>query len=159
MTAEEQPFAGNRDRYPTCLLAVGSLVADIISFDNKLTLRTQKQAVSQKMRRFEAFRKTLQSSCCVFKCEKCGTALQPVRESSESEIRKLRVPYRFCESCSSEYIDYIERLKGREGSDFSWQNAEWMDSWKRWIDYQWSVDRYLKSKEYQNLTAEIGPEE
>lgn len=131
-------------------------MAKIISFDDKFALRNAEQAENVKMQRFEAFRETLRCSCCISKCEKCGVFLPGVPAFGS---RKLRVPYRFCESCSREYIDYIERLKGKRDSNLSWQNAEWMESWQRWIDYQWSVDRYLKSKEYRKLAEEAGRKE
>ncbi|MBW2180598.1 MAG: hypothetical protein JRG81_09550 [Deltaproteobacteria bacterium] len=38
--------------------------------------------------------------------------------------------------------------------DCYWHNAEWLDSWRKWIDYQASVDRYLKSKEFTKLIKE-----
>jgi len=137
----------------------GSVVAEIISFDDKFALRSTRQAENERTKRFEAFRETLRCSCCISKCEKCGISLPIMPGASEYSGRKLRVPYRFCESCSREYIDYIERLKGKRDSNLSWQNAEWMESWQRWIDYQWSVDRYLKSKEYRKLAEEVGRKE
>ena len=73
----------------------------------------------------------------------------------ENNLSDPRIPYRFCESCSEEYIDYIERLKGKGDSDCYWHNDDWLEIWKRWIDYQGVIDRYLKSKEFIQLVQEL----
>jgi hypothetical protein len=65
------------------------------------------------------------------------------------------VPYNFCEACSDEYLEYIERLKGAGDPDCYWHNEAWIDAWGKWIDYQSSVDRYLKSKEFIQLINEL----
>ncbi len=74
----------------------------------------------------------------------------------DGELRKdPRVPYRFCESCSEEYIDFVERLKGGGDSDRYWHNEAWLGVWKAWIDYQSSIDNYVKSKEFIRLMKEL----
>ncbi|CAB5164794.1 hypothetical protein D3OALGA1CA_5303 [Olavius algarvensis associated proteobacterium Delta 3] len=67
----------------------------------------------------------------------------------------LRIPYRFCSVCSEEYIDYIEYLKGRIDSDRYWHNETWVEAWGKWIDYQSTIDRYIKSKEFVQLLDEL----
>jgi hypothetical protein len=52
-------------------------------------------------------------------------------------------------------LEYIERLKGRGDADCYWHNESWIDSWTKWIEYQSSVDRYIKSKEFKKLLDEL----
>jgi hypothetical protein len=133
-------------------------VANIISFKDKKDLAEEKQVAQVKKRKVLAVRKVFQCTHCAFKCEKCGTQI----EGNAEYTRKLNVPYNFCEACSDEYIDYIERLKGAGDPDCYWHNEAWIDAWGKWIDYQSSVDRYLKSKEFRRLLYELkqtGPED
>ncbi len=140
---------------------MGLKLANIISFKNKKNLAEEKEAAIIKKRKVEAVRKVFQCTHCAFKCEKCGTQID--RESSDAAeySRKLNVPYNFCEECSEEYLDYIDRLQGAGDRDCYWHNEAWMVAWGKWIDYQSSVDQYLKSKEFIQLLNELkqtGPE-
>ncbi len=69
--------------------------------------------------------------------------------------QELRVPYYFCRFCSDEYIDYIERLKGKGDKDCYWRNMNWLEKWRKWIDYQSAVDGYMRSREFKMLIKEM----
>jgi len=130
-------------------------VADIISFDDKKGIAKDKQTDQIRKRKVLAVQKVFQCSHCAYKCEKCGTQVKVQATGTPDRRRNLRVPYNFCEACSAEYVDYIDRLKGGGDPDCYWHNEAWIDAWKNWIDYQSSVDRYLKSKEFLRLLQEL----
>jgi DNA-directed RNA polymerase subunit M/transcription elongation factor TFIIS len=135
-------------------------VANIIQLDKKLKHTKEKKAEIIKKRKILAVQKVFQCMQCAFKCEKCGTHIQPEEQRQQRAISVLRTPYRFCESCAEEYADYIERLKGRGDSEYYWHNEKWVELWKKWIDYQGVINSYLKSKEFRQLLDElkdIGP--
>ena len=137
-------------------------MTNIISFKEKKGLANEKQATLIRKRKVQAVRKVFQCTHCALKCEKCGAQISGESNDTEPHQRKLNVPYNFCDECSDEYLDYIERLQGGGDPDCYWHNEAWIDSWKRWIDYQSSVDQYLKSKEFKQLLNELrqtGPEE
>ena len=133
----------------------GCPVADIISFDNKKGIAKDKQTAQIRKRKVLAVQKVFQCSHCAYKCEKCGTQVKGEEAGTPEQHRSLRVPYNFCEACSAEYVDYIERLKGGGDPDCYWHNEAWIDAWRKWIDYQSSVDSYLKSKEFLRLLHEL----
>lgn len=128
-------------------------MADVISLDEKLQLSKDKKKDLIRKRKISAVQKVLQCTHCAFKCEKCGTQMHLSYDGQR--IENPKVPYRFCESCSEEYIDYIERLKGGGDPERYWHNEAWIGTWKSWIDYQSSVDSYLKSKEFIRLMNEL----
>ena len=130
-------------------------MTNIISFKDKKDLAKEKKASLKRKRKVLAVRKVFQCSQCAFKCEKCGTQITTDSSGPAEYHRKLNVPYNFCEACAEEYSDYIERLKGAGDPDCYWHNEAWLDAWKRWIDYQSSVDRYVKSKEFIQLINEL----
>jgi hypothetical protein len=130
-------------------------MGDIISINNKLNLAKEKKAAMIRRRKIQAVQKVFQCTQCAFKCEKCGTQISQDRPDQNENPRDIRVPYRLCDSCAEEYIDYIERHKGGGDPDSYWHNEAWLALWKSWIDYQGAVDRYLKSKEFTQLVQEL----
>jgi len=130
-------------------------VTNIISLGEKLRLFKDQKAAEIHKRKILAVKKLFQCSHCAFKCEKCGTQLSTTREGTFNREPNPRIPYRFCESCSEEYLDFIERLKGGGDPDSYWHNDAWLGVWKSWIDYQSSLDNYLKSKEFLRLLREM----
>ena len=137
-------------------------MSNIISFTHKKGLAEEKQANLKKWHKVQAVRKVFQCTHCALKCEKCGTQISGDSNDTDIYQHKLNVPYNFCDECSDEYRDYIEHLKGAGDPDCYWHNGAWIDAWKKWIDYQSSVDQYLKSKEFKQLLNELkqtGPNE
>ena len=130
-------------------------MSNIISINHKLQLAKEKKADLVKKRKMLAVHKVFQCTHCAFKCEKCGSQIHIEHYRNKSENRKLRIPYRFCESCMEEYIDYMDRLSGTGNPDFFWHNEIWLEGWKKWIDYQSTMNRYLKSKEFMRLLQEL----
>ena len=131
-------------------------MADIIPLNNKLQLAKEKQTALIRRRKILAVQKIFHCTHCASKCAKCGTQITMDHHQRERE-RNLRVPYRFCETCSQEYVQYIERLKGGGDPDCYWHNEDWLYVWRSWIEYQSAVDRYLKSKEFMQLLSELKP--
>ena len=129
-------------------------MAEIISLDAKLQDAITKKHELTRRRKLQAVKKVFQCTHCSFKCEKCGTQISET-ESRSDPAHKLRVPYRFCDSCTEEYVDYIERLQGGGDADCYWHNNEWADTWQKWIDYQSAIDRYTKSKDFLDLIKEL----
>jgi hypothetical protein len=129
-------------------------MADIISFENKVGLSDTKKAEMNRQRKIRFIQKMLRRPFTSAKCEKCGIPINPDGNAAEHH---LRVPYCFCLDCSEEYIDYIEQLKGKGNPDNYWHNETWQRVWRAWIDYQNTVDQFLKSKEFKKLLKEIRP--
>lgn len=129
-------------------------MAEIISLDAKLQDAINKKHELTRRRKLNAVKKVFQCTHCSFKCEKCGTQINETKPGGDPS-NNLRVPYRFCESCSEEYVDYIERLQGGGDTDCYWHNDEWVDSWQKWIEYQSAIDRYTKSKDFLKLIKEL----
>jgi len=130
-------------------------VTKIIQLDDKLQHTKEKKAEIIRKRKILAVQKIFHCTHCAFKCEKCGTQISPGQKSKVKTDRNLKIPYRFCESCSEEYVNYIERLQGKGDPECYWHNEDWIEVWNKWIDYQSVIDRYLKSKEFGQLLEEL----
>jgi hypothetical protein len=130
-------------------------MADIIPLQAKLQHTKNKEAEIIRKRKILAVQKIFQCTHCAFKCEKCGTQISAEDKRNLDNMYEIKIPYRFCESCSEEYADYIKSLSGKGDSKYYWYNDEWLELWKKWIDYQGVMDRYLKSKEFKQLLQEL----
>lgn len=130
------------------------MMAEIIDMDNRRPLSPKAKAVIRKRRKILAVQKVFHCTRCQRKCEKCGTQIDVNTPGDEQDLQ-LRIPYRFCSSCSEEYTDYIERLKGRGDAECYWRNDDWVESWQRWIDYRGALDRFAHSKEFAKLLKEL----
>ena len=126
-------------------------MADIISLENKVRSSDTKIVEMDRRRKVKFVQRMLRPPLTVAKCEKCGTRINPTGRAIE---RRLRVPYRFCPDCSEEYVDYIEQLKGKGNPNNYWHNGTWQKLWRAWIDYQNTLDQFLKSKEFKKLIEE-----
>lgn len=127
---------------------------NIISLDKKRKLSQDKQDAIVRKRKLLAVRKVFRCTHCVSKCEKCGVQIGAANRPEET---KIRVPYNFCDSCSEEYIEYINVLQGKKNEAWYWHNDSWMKVWATWIDHQGAIDSYLKSKEFERLLEELKP--
>jgi hypothetical protein len=127
-------------------------MGEIISLAKKRQRTDEEKAGQARQRKIQAVRRVLQCTQCAAKCEKCGAG---IASGERDEHKQLRIPYQLCEDCGDEYLDYIERLKGKGDAEQYWHNDAWMRIWRAWIDYQGAVDQYLKSKEFERLLNEL----
>jgi Pyruvate/2-oxoacid:ferredoxin oxidoreductase delta subunit len=130
-------------------------VTKIIQLDDKLQHTKEKKAEIIRKQKILAVQKMFQCTQCIFKCEKCGIQIGHDQKSKVGPTGDLKVSYRFCESCTEEYADYIKRLKGKVNPEYYWHNQDWIEVWNKWIDYQNVMNRYLKSKEFRRLLNEL----
>jgi len=130
-------------------------MADVISIDKRRQLADKDKKEIIRKRKVLAVRKIFQCARCAFKCDKCGTQISEAQLKKASRQPAPRIPYRFCESCVEEYHDYIDRSGDGGNPDYYWHNDAWVAEWRLWVDHQKAVDRYLKSREFNQLLDEI----
>ena len=130
-------------------------MADIIPLEEKFNLLKNKKDALDRKRKIQAVQNVFRCVRCAFKCEKCGTSIDQQHGSRLSDVSDVKIPYNFCDSCKEEYQDYISYLKGETNPKYYWYSDTWANLWRRWIDYQSSLDNYLKSKEFKALLMEM----
>ena len=130
-------------------------MADVIAIDKKRKIKEKERSDLIRMHKIMAVRKIFHCTHCASKCEKCGSQLGMDSEKTQEPGNKKHIPYNFCESCAEEYSDYIARLQGKGNSEYYWHNEAWLDIWQNWIQYQHSIDTYIKSKEFSRLLQEL----
>ena len=128
-------------------------MADIISLDTKLDKAQHQRAEQQTERKVQTTESVLRQTRDTGTCEKCGVTREP--KKTDTAGHKISIPYGFCTVCTEEYADFIDRIQGGGNPERYWQNATWLESWKRWIDYQGSMHSFKASKEFRRLIQEI----
>jgi len=137
-------------------------VADIISIDERLADAREKKSSLDRQVKIRAVQKIFQCTRCAFKCEKCGTQLDPRATAGCNEPKCRQASFRLCEECREEYLDYIHWKEGQATSNYYWRNDAWRELWSNWIAYQKSIERYMESREFLQLLHELksnGPDE
>ena len=127
-------------------------MSKIISLDERLKMTEREKAFVERKRKILAVRQVFQCTHCASKCERCGTGMGP---ENHTQTDNPRIPYRFCDSCAEEYMDYIDQLQGKGNPEAYWHNHAWMKAWRAWIEYQGAIDQYMRSKEFQRLIQEL----
>ena len=126
----------------------------VISLDKKRECAQSKQDAHVRQQKLLAVRKIFRCTHCMSKCDKCGIQ---ITADNRPQVPAYRLPYTFCESCADEYVDYIETLKGMGNDALYWHNDAWMKVWATWIEHHGAIDSYMKSKEFEQLLAELNP--
>ena len=129
-------------------------MADIVPIQKKQKLAETKKAAVARRKKIQAVQKVFHCTHCASKCAKCGAPVGPEAYHKHRHV-KSNVPYRLCEGCLEEYHYYIRHLQGKADPETYWHNDAWIDLWRKWIDYQGAVDRYVRSKEFTQLLTEI----
>jgi hypothetical protein len=130
-------------------------MSTVISFNRKQKLSENKLAVLARKRKIQAVQKAIHCSQCMYKCEKCGTQIDIDPAGQKKRTNQPSGPFRFCETCHEEYLDYIAQLQGRGDRNCYWRNTNWRETWRTWINYQEAMNQYLKSKAFRKLVDEL----
>lgn len=130
-------------------------MADIISIDERIADAREKKSSLDRRQKIRAVQKILQCTRCAFKCEKCGTQIDPHTTAGCNQPKCRQASFRLCEDCREEYLDYLRRNQNQDGSNCYWRNDAWRELWRSWIEYQKSIERYMQSREFQQLLHEL----
>ena len=130
-------------------------MADIISICDKLAQAKDKQSVSRDKRKRLAVQQMYQCAGCAAVCERCGAPSTTGCNCQPEQPQDRRIPYRFCEDCAEEFVDYIERLQGRGEKGLYWRDEAWMEVWATWINHRAALDRHFRSKGFTRLLEEM----
>ena len=130
-------------------------MADIISICDKLAQAKDRQSAARDKRKRLAVQQMYQRAGCAAVCERCGAPAATGCSCQSSEVQDRRIPYRFCEDCAEEFVDYIERMQGRGDESLYWRDEAWMEVWATWINHRAALDRHFRSKGFARLIEEI----
>jgi hypothetical protein len=123
----------------------------IVDMQEKIETRKQEEQLKKYRGRVETIQKILQCSSCHFRCAMCG--LQVSGDDSKPHIGLT-----FCESCRSEYEEYLAISRGKKKPEVFWHNQEWLEIWRAWLTYRRAIDAFTASQEFKLLIEDMKTE-
>ena len=126
----------------------GKRMNKIVDMQEKLETRKQEEQLRKYRGRVETIQKILQCSSCHFRCAMCGLQI------SDTDS-KPNVGLTLCESCRSEFEEYLAISRGKKKPDVFWHNQEWLEIWKSWLTYRRAIDAFTASQEFKLLIDDM----
>lgn len=125
----------------------------IVNLAERLEHKRQKKQMAQYRGKIETIQKIVQCGSCKMRCAMCGLHLE--RDESSASPLPSSAGLIFCESCRSEFDDFLSVSKGGERSEVFWHNKEWEKMWSSWIKYRKAMTAFVDSSEFKLLMEEL----
>lgn len=124
----------------------------VLSINDRLEDKKRKEHEELHRQKAEALQRIVQCSSCQLSCAMCGSHfdMPDVVCPPASSYPDLNL----CESCRTEYNDFLELSKGGKDPDIFWHNEEWVSLWSAWLDYHKAIEKFRTSKEFKQLIKE-----
>lgn len=128
-------------------------VDKIVSLADRLESKRQKKQIARYRGKIETIQKIIQCGSCQIRCALCGLHLK--KEESSTDIPHASLGLTLCESCRSEFDDFLSVSKVQQQSEVFWHNKEWVKMWSAWINYRKAMTAFVESPEYKLLMEEL----
>ena len=129
------------------------MVEKIVSIKDRIDSREQKRVLKKYHEKIQAIKKVTHCSSCHMKCPMCGKYLES--NNPQNKRGKYKYHYGFCESCRSEFEDYLLLTEGERTNQVIWHNKEWKRMWSAWLQYQKAITEFINSTEFRILMEEL----
>ena len=128
-------------------------VDKIVSLSDRLESKRHKKQISRYRGKIETIQKIIQCGSCQIRCAMCGLYLR--KEESHKDIPHASMGLMLCESCRSEFDDFLSVSRGQQRSEVFWHNKEWVKMWSAWINYRKAMTAFVDSPEFKLLMEEL----
>ncbi len=125
----------------------------VLHIGDRLKTKQDKKRAELYRDRIRSVRRTVQCAFCNLKCSMCGRYLSK-KEVSHS-LFSSSDGFNLCESCGSEFEDFIRISTNQQTPELFWQKEEWRKLWSAWVDYQEALKAFKDSPEFQRVTEEF----
>lgn len=124
----------------------------VVDLEKRLENRREKEHLERHRAKILAMRKLVKCAACSFRCAMCGFQAQPPgQDDSSHPIPGLAL----CETCRTEFEDFLSVSSGDTESDVFWHNSEWEKMWSTWLDYRKAVNAFRRSREFRLILEEL----
>jgi len=125
----------------------------IVSLAERLENKRHKKQVERYRGKVETIQKIVQCGSCQIRCAMCGLYLK--RDASSASPPLSPGGLIFCESCRSEFDDFLSVSRGGKRSEVFWHNKEWVKLWSSWVNYRKAMSAFVDSPEFKLLMEEL----
>ena len=128
-------------------------MSKVLSISDRLDEKRRREQLERHHSKIETVKRAVQCSSCHLKCAMCGIHLDGDDLSCCPPVSSSQA-FNLCETCRSEFDDYLEIMNGNKGADIFWHSKEWLKLWSTWLDYQEAVGSFRNSREFRQLINE-----
>ena len=125
----------------------------ILHIGDRLRKKEDKKKAELYQDKVRAVRRAIQCAFCNLKCSMCGRYLS--RQEVSESLFSSNDGFNLCESCGSEFEDFIRASTNHTDSELFWQKEAWRNLWSAWIDYQEALKAFKDSPEFRRLSEEF----
>ena len=125
----------------------------IVSLAERLENKKHKKQMQRYRGKIETIQKIVQCGSCQIRCAMCGLYLK--RDESSASPPPSPGGLIFCESCRSEFDDFLSVSRGGKRSEIFWHNKEWVKMWSSWVKYRKAMSAFVESPEFKLLMEEL----
>lgn len=125
----------------------------VLHIGDRLKTKESKKRAELYRDRMRSVRRAVQCAFCNLKCSMCGRYLS--KEEVSQSLFSSSDGFNLCESCGSEFEDFIRISTTQKTSELFWQKEAWRKLWSAWVDYQEALKAFKDSPEFQKLNEEF----
>ncbi len=124
----------------------------VLNITDRLESRKRKREAKRYRERLMAIERAVQCASCEFKCNMCGRQFREDERTPTSAFGG----YSLCDSCRSEFDDFIKISTKQETERMFWHKEAWLRLWSAWVDYQEALKKFRESSEFKQLLEHKG---
>ncbi|RLB43193.1 MAG: hypothetical protein DRH12_03700 [Deltaproteobacteria bacterium] len=125
----------------------------VLNISDRLKKKQENERGQLYRERMRSVHRALQCAFCNLKCSMCGRYLS--KEEVSQSVFSSKDGFNLCESCGSEFEDFIKVSTCHSPSELFWQKDAWRRLWSSWINYQEALKAFKDSPEFRQLTKEL----
>lgn len=125
----------------------------ILHIGDRLKTKENKKKAEFCRDKIRSIRKAVQCAFCNLKCSMCGRYLS--KQEVSHSLFSSNDGFNLCESCGSEFEDFVRISTNHGTSELFWQKEAWRKLWSAWVDYQEALKAFKDSPEFQKLSKEL----
>ena len=128
-------------------------MSKVLSISDRLDEKRRREQLERHHSKVETVKRAVQCSSCHLKCAMCSIHFEADDSSCCPSISSSQ-DFNLCETCRSEFEDYLEIADGRKGADIFWHSNKWLKLWSAWVEYQEAIIEFRNSREFRQLLNE-----
>jgi hypothetical protein len=128
-------------------------MSKVLSISDRLDEKRRREQLERHHSKVETVKRVVQCSACHLKCGMCGIHFDADDSSCCPPFSSSQV-FNLCETCRSEFDDYLKMVDGQKGADIFWHSEKWLKLWSAWVEYQEAMAAFRNSREFRQLIDE-----
>jgi len=127
----------------------------ILNITDRIEDKKRRRQVARYRHKIETIQRTVQCTSCRLKCSMCSSHLENSSSSCPEILSAPEAMHTLCESCQSEFDEYLRIVRGETKPEVFWHNRQWIRLWAAWLEFQRAMGEFRNSPEFRRLCEEF----